>query len=139
MDISPDVVGELQRRLRRVEGQVRGIQNMLAEERECRDVVTQIAAASKALEQVGFRLLAAGLTSCLQDPEQSEAEGYSGRRGRAALPQARLNQPRQRERYAMSAVAHADDTTFDREVLESDVPVGADAGSVSPTGVVRLG
>ena len=32
--------------------------------------------ASKALEQVGFRLLAAGLTSCLQDPEQSEAEGY---------------------------------------------------------------
>ena len=76
MDIGPEIIGELQRRLRRVEGQVRGIQNMLAEERECRDVVTQIAAASKALEQVGFRLLAAGLTSCLQDPEQSEAEGY---------------------------------------------------------------
>ncbi len=50
---------------------------MLDEERECRDVVTQIAAAAKALEQVGFRLLASGLTSCLQAPEQSEAEGYS--------------------------------------------------------------
>ena len=77
MDIDPEVVEELQRRLRRIEGQVRGIQNMLAEERECRDVVTQIAAAAKALEQVGFRLLASGLTSCLQEPERSEAEGYS--------------------------------------------------------------
>lgn len=77
MEIKPDVLGELQRRLRRVEGQVRGIQNMLAEERECRDVITQIAAASRALEQVGFRLLASGLTSCLQDPEQSTADGYS--------------------------------------------------------------
>ena len=76
MTINPDVVEDLQRRLRRVEGQVRGIQNMLAEERECRDVVTQIAAATKALEQVGFRLLAAGLTSCLEDPAQSEKEGY---------------------------------------------------------------
>ena len=75
MEISPDVMGELQRRLRRVEGQVRGIQNMLAEERECRDVITQIAAASRALEQVGFRLLAAGLTSCLEDPAKSEARG----------------------------------------------------------------
>ena len=76
MDIDADVKAELQRRLRRVEGQVRGIQNMLAEDRECRDVVTQLAAASKALEQVGFRLLAAGLTTCLQDADKAEADGY---------------------------------------------------------------
>jgi DNA-binding FrmR family transcriptional regulator len=38
--------------------------------------VTQIAAASKALEQVGFRLLASGLTSCLKDPEKAAADGY---------------------------------------------------------------
>lgn len=76
MEIESEVKAELQRRLARVEGQVRGIQNMLIEDRECRDVVTQIAAASKALEQVGFRLLASGLTSCLQDPEQAEADGY---------------------------------------------------------------
>jgi DNA-binding FrmR family transcriptional regulator len=76
MDIDADVKAELRRRLRRVEGQVRGIQNMIAEDRECRDVVTQIAAASKALEQVGFRLLAAGLTTCLQDPDKAEADGY---------------------------------------------------------------
>lgn len=76
MTIDEQVVKELQVRLRRVEGQVRGIQDMLATDRECRDVVNQIAAASKALEQVGFRLLAAGLTSCLEDPEKAAAEGY---------------------------------------------------------------
>jgi DNA-binding FrmR family transcriptional regulator len=76
MEIDNDVKAELNRRLARIEGQVRGIQNMLSEDRECRDVVTQIAAASKALEQVGFRLLASGLTTCLQDPEKAEADGY---------------------------------------------------------------
>ena len=55
-------------RLRRIEGQIRGIQQMLADERDCRDVVTQIAAANKALEQVGFVLVAAGLTWCPEDP-----------------------------------------------------------------------
>lgn len=76
MEISADVKDDLHKRLRRVEGQIRGIQAMLAEDRECRDVVTQIAAATKALEQVGFRMLAAGLTSCLADPARAEAEGY---------------------------------------------------------------
>jgi len=76
MDIDTDVKAELRRRLARIEGQVRGISNMLAEDRECRDVVTQIAAASKALEQVGFRLLASGLTTCLQDPDKAAADGY---------------------------------------------------------------
>lgn len=76
MEFSDEVISDLQRRLRRVEGQVRGIQTMLDERRECRDVVTQVAAATKALEQVGFKLLAAGLTSCLADPERAEADGY---------------------------------------------------------------
>lgn len=76
MEFSEDVKSDLHKRLRRIEGQVRGIQAMLAEDRECRDVVTQIAAATKALEQVGFRMLAAGLTTCLADPEKAEADGY---------------------------------------------------------------
>jgi len=50
---------------------------MLEEERECRDIVTQIAAATKALEQVGFRMLASGLTSCVQDPKASARAGYT--------------------------------------------------------------
>jgi len=77
MEIAHEVRDDLHKRLRRIEGQVRGIQAMLDEDRECRDIVTQIAAATKALEQVGFRMLASGLASCLQDPEKSAAEGYS--------------------------------------------------------------
>jgi DNA-binding FrmR family transcriptional regulator len=77
MEIKSEVKDDLNKRLRRIEGQVRGIQNMLLEDRECRDIVTQIAAVTKAMEQVGFKMLASGLVSCLQDPEKSAAEGYS--------------------------------------------------------------
>jgi DNA-binding FrmR family transcriptional regulator len=76
MEIPADTVHDLTTRLRRVEGQVRGIQAMLQDGRECRDVVTQIAAATKALEQVGFKLMAAGLVQCLNDPEAAAATGY---------------------------------------------------------------
>lgn len=77
MKIEDTVKSDLHTRLRRIEGQVRGIQNMLEEQRECRDIVTQIAAVTKAMEQVGFRMLASGLTNCLQNPEESAAAGYS--------------------------------------------------------------
>jgi DNA-binding FrmR family transcriptional regulator len=76
MELPADTVADLRKRLRRVEGQVRGIQQMLEEQRDCRDVVTQISAANRALEQAGFVLVAAGLTWCLEDPERSAAEGY---------------------------------------------------------------
>ena len=62
MDIPESTVTDLTRRLRRVEGQIRGIQQMLATERDCRDIVTQMSAASKALDQVGFLLVASGLS-----------------------------------------------------------------------------
>ena len=77
MDISEDVLADLTRRLRKAEGQVRGIQQMLADSRDCREVVTQISAASKALDQAGFLLVAAGLTWCVTNPEESEAGGYT--------------------------------------------------------------
>jgi DNA-binding FrmR family transcriptional regulator len=76
MELPAETVNDLTKRLRRVEGQVRGIQQMLAEGRDCRDVVTQISAANKPLEQTGFVLVAAGLTWCLEDLERSRAEGY---------------------------------------------------------------
>ena len=65
------------KRLRRVAGQVQGVERMLEEGRECRDVVTQLSAASKALEQAGFRLVAAGLTYCLENPDLAKADGYA--------------------------------------------------------------
>lgn len=76
MDLPNEVVADVIRRLRRIEGQVRGLQQMLADGRDCREVVTQLSAANKALEQAGFVLVAAGLTWCLEDPERSAAEGY---------------------------------------------------------------
>jgi DNA-binding FrmR family transcriptional regulator len=76
VELPEDTIADLIRRLRRVEGQVRGIQQMLSGGRDCRDVVTQMSAANKALEQAGFTLVAAGLTWCLEDPERSAAEGY---------------------------------------------------------------
>ena len=76
MEMSEEVVEDVRKRLRRVAGQVQGIERMLVEGRECRDVITQVSAATRALEQAGFRLLAANLTYCVEHPEQSEADGY---------------------------------------------------------------
>ncbi len=77
MELPAETIDDLIKRLRRVEGQVRGVQQMLAEQRDCREVVTQLSAANKALEQAGFVLVAAGLAWCMEDPERSAAEGYS--------------------------------------------------------------
>jgi DNA-binding FrmR family transcriptional regulator len=77
MEIPEQALADVTRRLRRVEGQLRGIQQMLADGRDCRDVVTQMSAASKALDQAGFLLVASGLSWCLAHPEESAAEGYS--------------------------------------------------------------
>ncbi len=75
-ELDEEHVADLQRRLRKIEGQVRGLHQMLGDNRDCREIVTQIAAANKALEQVGFLLVSAGLTWCLEDPERSAAVGY---------------------------------------------------------------
>ena len=76
MNLPAQTIEDLIKRLRRVEGQVRGIQQMLLDGRECRDVVTQISAASNALDQAGFKLVASGLTFCVSHPEQAAREGY---------------------------------------------------------------
>ena len=61
MHVEPNTSANAIRRLRRIEGQVAGIARMLEAQRDCRDVVTQISAASKALDQVGFKIVAASL------------------------------------------------------------------------------
>jgi DNA-binding FrmR family transcriptional regulator len=76
MEIPEDVVEDVRRRLHRVAGQVKAVERMLDEGKECRDVVTQISAATKALEQAGFRMVAAGLTYCVQHPDEAAADGY---------------------------------------------------------------
>jgi CsoR family transcriptional regulator, copper-sensing transcriptional repressor len=67
----------LVRRLHRIEGQVRGIERMLEDDRYCIDVLTQIAAVSTALESVAFRILDDHVNHCVAgalasgDPEDA--------------------------------------------------------------------
>lgn len=76
MELPDEVVDDVRKRLRRAAGQVQAVERMLGEGRECRDVVTQLSAATKALEQAGFKLVAAGLTYCIENPDDAAADGY---------------------------------------------------------------
>ena len=76
MQLPEDVVEDVRKRLRRVAGRFKVWSACLSKAGSRRDVVTQLSAASKALEQAGFRLVAAGLTYCVENPKQAEADGY---------------------------------------------------------------
>ena len=52
-------------RIKRARGQLDGVLRMLEEGRDCEDVVTQLAAVSKALDRAGFAIVASGLQTCL--------------------------------------------------------------------------
>jgi DNA-binding FrmR family transcriptional regulator len=56
---------DIQKRLRRVEGQVRGLQQMVADDRYCIDVLAQISAATRALESVAVALIDEHLRHCV--------------------------------------------------------------------------
>ena len=56
---------DLLKRLRRIEGQVAGISRMVADDRYCIDVLTQVSAATKALQSVSLKLLDAHLAGCV--------------------------------------------------------------------------
>jgi DNA-binding FrmR family transcriptional regulator len=66
MELSAEELGEVVRRLRRAEGQIRGVIGMIEEGRDCADVVTQLAAVSRALDRAGFKIIATGLRQCLE-------------------------------------------------------------------------
>ena len=58
---------EVQKRLRRIEGQIRGLQRMVDEDTYCIDVLTQVSAATKALQSVALELLGDHLSHCVHD------------------------------------------------------------------------
>jgi DNA-binding FrmR family transcriptional regulator len=58
---------QLQVRLRRIEGQIRGLQRMLEEDAYCIDVLTQVSAATKALQAVALKLMDEHLSHCVAD------------------------------------------------------------------------
>jgi DNA-binding FrmR family transcriptional regulator len=52
-------------RLKRAQGQLAAVTRMLEEDRDCKEVVTQLAAVSKALDRAGFAIIASGLEQCI--------------------------------------------------------------------------
>ncbi|GAS96947.1 transposase [Mycolicibacterium canariasense] len=52
-------------RLRRAQGQLAGVISMIEQGRDCKDVVTQLAAVSRALDRAGFKIVATGLRECI--------------------------------------------------------------------------
>jgi DNA-binding FrmR family transcriptional regulator len=77
VELPDDVVADVRKRLRRAAGQVAAVERMLDDGRDCKEVVIQLSAATRALEQAGFRLVSAGLVYCLTDPDRAAAEGYA--------------------------------------------------------------
>lgn len=65
MQVDEDATGDVIKRLRRAEGQIRGVIGMLEDGRDCADVVTQLAAVSRALDRAGFKVIASGLQQCM--------------------------------------------------------------------------
>jgi DNA-binding FrmR family transcriptional regulator len=77
MQLEATPADEIVRRLRRVEGQLGGIVKMIEDGRDCADIVTQLAAASRALDRAGFRLLSSGMRQCITAAAEGKPEPMS--------------------------------------------------------------
>ena len=71
MELNPAEMGPVINRLKRAQGQLAAVTRMLEEGRDCKDVVTQLSAVSKALDRAGFAIIATGLEQCLTNPDES--------------------------------------------------------------------
>jgi len=65
MELDPAGMTPVINRIKRAQGQLAGVLRLIEEGRECEDVVTQLAAVSKALDRAGFAIVASGLQQCL--------------------------------------------------------------------------
>jgi DNA-binding FrmR family transcriptional regulator len=67
MHLDPESTRPAINRIKRAQGQLAGVVRMLEEGRDCDDVVTQLAAVSKALDRAGFAIVSTGLQRCIAD------------------------------------------------------------------------
>ena len=65
MKIDDGAAGQVLNRLRRAQGQLAGVIAMIEAGRDCTEVVTQLAAVSRALDRAGFKIVASGMRQCL--------------------------------------------------------------------------
>ncbi|HLS49788.1 MAG TPA: metal-sensitive transcriptional regulator [Actinomycetaceae bacterium] len=70
----PDAQRRILNRLRRAQGQLNAVISAVEDERSCREVVTQLAAVSAALDRAGFAIISAAMRDCIADPETAERE-----------------------------------------------------------------
>ncbi|WP_037608396.1 metal-sensitive transcriptional regulator [Streptacidiphilus rugosus] len=73
MVIDEDATAPVLNRLRRAQGQLAGVIAMIEAGRDCKDVVTQLAAVSRALDRAGFKIVASGMRQCLAAADPDEA------------------------------------------------------------------
>ncbi|MFJ3725859.1 metal-sensitive transcriptional regulator [Streptomyces sp. NPDC090045] len=73
MKVDDDAVNAVLNRLRRAQGQLAGVIAMIEAGRDCKDVATQLAAVSKALDRAGFKIVASGMRQCMTDVGENQA------------------------------------------------------------------
>ncbi|KIX72457.1 metal-sensitive transcriptional regulator [Streptomyces sp. JL4002] len=73
MKVDDDAVNAVLNRLRRAQGQLAGVIAMIEAGRDCKDVVTQLAAVSKALDRAGFKIVASGMRQCMANADENQA------------------------------------------------------------------
>lgn len=71
MELDPTDITPAINRLKRAQGQLAAVIRMAEEGKECKDVVTQLSAVSKALDRAGFLIVASGLEQCLKNPDEA--------------------------------------------------------------------
>jgi DNA-binding FrmR family transcriptional regulator len=74
MELPADDTGPILNRLRRAHGQLAAVIRMVEEGRDCRDVVAQVSACSKALDRAGFAIVASGLRQCASAGEEGQVD-----------------------------------------------------------------
>ena len=79
MKLAADELSDVVVRLRRAQGQIGGIIQMIEAGRDCKDVITQLAAASRALDRAGFKIIATGLDKCVAEEKAGSAEAQANR------------------------------------------------------------
>jgi DNA-binding FrmR family transcriptional regulator len=79
VDVDSQTMADVIKRLRRAQGQVGGVIKMIEEGRDCADVVTQLAAASRALDRAGFKIIATGLQQCAVGSDASDGKANADR------------------------------------------------------------
>ncbi|MEI2715077.1 MAG: metal-sensitive transcriptional regulator [Nocardioides sp.] len=74
MELDAEQMQAVVKRLKRAQGQIGGIIKMIEDGRDCQDIVTQMAAVSKALDRAGFATISLGLRQCMSDPEHNQMD-----------------------------------------------------------------